>query len=148
VNPKVALLAMLAAGCTGNAAGVGTAAPPGSPSAAAEATAFWLPINSERFGVSGRAKQGVCVGLVWDFSNRDTARMPHCDDFGDEFPYAVVKAASGGCGQVWDYQRNAVVLEASGCIEPAFDGKDAHAADVTAKISSALFAGDIHFVVE
>lgn len=145
---RLALVTVLAAGCVNSPSGGVGSAPPGTPGATDDATAFWLPINSERFGVSGRATQGVCVGLVWDFSNLDKPRTPHCDDFGDGFPYAVVKQANGGCGEVWDYQRNAVLGAIRGCIEPAFDGAGKHAADVTATISSALYAGDIHFVVE
>lgn len=148
MNARFALATLLAA-CTNGAGGVGSAPPPSSPGDASDTTAFWLPINSERFGVSGRAAQGVCIGLVWDFSNLDKPRTSHCDDFGADFPYAVVKNANNGhCDEVWDYQRNAVLSAASGCIEPAFDGSSMHAADVMATISSGLFAGDVHFVVE
>ena len=112
-----------------------------------QVSAFWLPINSERLGASGKvAGTDVCVGLVWDYSNLGMTRGPHCDDFVDGFPYAVVRAAPGGtCGEVWDYGPDATVVSASGCIDPDYEGT-AHAVDVTAEVASALFTGVIHVV--
>lgn len=114
----------------------------------AQASAFWLPINSERLGASGRvADADVCIGLVWDFSNLGMARAPHCDDFVDQFPYAIVRAATGGtCGDVWDYGPDATVVAASGCIDPDFEGSTHHVVDVTATIDSPLFTGAVRLV--
>src|SRR5688500_4657302 len=113
---------------------------PGTPLRLQQASAFWLPINSERLGASGyAATQDVCIGLVWAFSNLGMARTQHCDDFVERFPYAVVRPATGGaCGEVWDYGPDAEVTAASGCIDPDFETSTHHVIDVTATIASPL----------
>ena len=142
-------LATLLAGCTNSPSGGagGSASASGNTLDLHDVKTFWLPINSERFGVSGKSGD-VCVGLVWDFSSLGMARTEHCDDFGEGFPYSVIHAANGQpCAEVWDYRRNAVVQSASGCIEPSFDAVPGHhTVDVTVELSSALFAGELHVV--
>jgi hypothetical protein len=113
-----------------------------------DVSTFWLPINSIRLGASGRVPDAdVCVGLVWFFSSVDDADTQHCDDFAEDFPYAVVQAATPeGCGEVWNYGPNAAVLEASGCIVPDLETIGPHAMDVTVDVSSPLFTGTVHLV--
>jgi hypothetical protein len=82
---------------------------------------FAPPIDSSRYAVAGYdAAAGVCVSIVWDYSNNGLELARHCDDFGQyvSFPYVLVEAASAaGCVSFWGY----VGLQpsaASGCIDP------------------------------
>jgi hypothetical protein len=122
----------------------------GGPIELSQPTAFWLPINSERLGASGRVPgTDVCVGLDWDFSNLGMARTRHCDDFVEHFPYAVVRlAVDGSCQPIWDYGPDAEVQAASGCIDPDWEGGTAHVVDVTAQVASPAFTGVVHVVTQ
>src|SRR5262249_30139147 len=58
---------------------------------------FGLPINSIRFGISGRdPNRGLCATIIWDYSNTGMSGGAHCDDFRDMFPYVSVFAEQDG----------------------------------------------------
>lgn len=82
---------------------------------------FAPPIDSSRYAVAGYdAAAGVCVSIIWDYSNNGLELGRHCDDFGQyvSFPYVLVGAAPAqACASSWGY----VGLQpsaASGCIDP------------------------------
>jgi len=82
---------------------------------------FAPPIDSSRYAVAGYdAAAGVCVSIIWDYSNNGLELARHCDDFGQYvgFPYVLVEVGpAAGCVSSWGY----VGLQpsaASGCIDP------------------------------
>jgi hypothetical protein len=137
-----------AVGCDGGALGVC-----GTPDAVAmeEVEAFWLPINSLRFGVSGRVIDGdVCVGLVWELGEVPAPGQAICDEVGVAGPYAVVRpAVDGACGPVWDYGPSAdtTIEYYGGCIIPDLEGAQ-HRVMIGADLASPLFTGHVSFDVE
>jgi hypothetical protein len=82
---------------------------------------FAPPIDSNRYAVAGYdAAAGVCVSIIWDYSNNGLEPSRHCDDFEQyvNFPYVLVEAGpAAGCASFWGYvgQQPSV---ASGCIDP------------------------------
>lgn len=130
-------IALLAAGCTAAPAGVVAGSDDGE-----QITTFWLPTGSPRLGAAARVNPRMYVTLVWSFTGRKLEQ--HCDDFGEDFPYAVV-AAGPRCADVWDYRPNSVVQSINGCITPADDGAEAEL-DITATISGELYVGELHLV--
>lgn len=137
------LLAWAGGGCTDGASGVcGT----DDPIELSQVSAFWLPINSERFGVSGRVDEAdMCVGLSWDFSTLSETSDDYCLDFMMLPARAVVRpAVDGACGDVWAYQPNADVVYVGGCARPDPDGP-LHQVTVTAQVDSPLFSGTVSF---
>jgi hypothetical protein len=82
---------------------------------------FAPPIDSSRYAVAGYdADAGVCVSIIWDYSNNGLELARHCDDFDQyvSFPYVLVEVGPpAGCVSSWGY----VGLQpsaASGCIDP------------------------------
>jgi hypothetical protein len=131
-------LTLLAGACTAAPAGVGV----NSDDADQQVTTFWLPTGSPRLGAATRVNPRTCVTLVWSFHNRKIEQ--HCDDFAEDFPYAVV-ATGAHCADVWDYRPNSVVQSIHGCITPATDGAEAEL-DITATISGEIYVGELHLV--
>jgi hypothetical protein len=88
--------------------------------------------------------QRACVTLVWDYSNTGRMTGPHCDDFGESFPYALVYPGTDAPCDQWDYAGNVTVERASGCIDFAdFGGASVNLIDVTVEVSGAVFTGTI-----
>jgi hypothetical protein len=102
-----------------------------------------LGIDSIRWEVWGvDAATGLCVDIVWDFSNTHHAVTRHCDDFGPNFPYVFL--STGACGPHLHYSGNAQILSASGCIEfKTGVPSSVDFVDVTLQVQSALYTGEI-----
>ena len=131
------VLACAAAGCTDRDTG-----PAGDePIALEQPSAFWLPVNSLRFGASGRVPgTDLCVGLAWELTSWPTAPLA-CDDLLRSPPYAVAREVPGGaCGEVWDYGPSADVLAVDGCAVPDLQGTN-HRVSIDAELVSPLFTG-------
>jgi hypothetical protein len=103
-----------------------------------------LPINSVRRDVFGiEPTKGLCVDIVWDFSNTGHMDGRHCDDFGPNFPYVFI-AMSGCDSQPLHYAGNATVLGANGCVEfMPLAPNPSVSLDVTLQVQSDLFTGTI-----
>jgi hypothetical protein len=82
---------------------------------------FAPPIDSSRYAVAGYdAAAGVCVSIIWDYSNNGLPLERHCDDFDRyvSFPYVLVQAGpAAGCVALWGYA-GLQPSAASGCIDP------------------------------
>ena len=108
-------------------------------------TFFDLPIGSLRGAVSGFAPAaGLCVTIVWDYSNTGHAPGAWCDVFQPMFPYVLlVESHTGGCRD-WDYAGNAEVTAATGCVDFALlAAASMNLVDVEVAVSSPLFTGTV-----
>ncbi len=109
-------------------------------------TFFSLPINSDRHAVGGLYREaGLCVTLVWDYSNNGKDRTRHCDDFFPGFPYVVVKPAAAGhpCNG-WDYGGNVKLVAARGCVDfHDFGAPSTDLIDVSVDVDGDLLRGTV-----
>ena len=112
---------------------------------------YWLPINSGRMAVTGKDENtGLCVSLIWDFSNNGQKPTEHCDDFFDTFPYVIIGSNNGPCHTGnWDYRGNVEFISGDGCIDNedfnSTSGEAGHRdfVDVSINVESELFSGTI-----